>query len=65
MIEAEEIEQTTSMEGSQVVLSFGNMPNEAPDVQFVSDHDEYQDDDQDIFDDAMDEFNDFEEYDEY
>ena len=65
MIEAEEIDETKNLEAFQLMLSFGNMPQEAPNVQFVSDQDDYLDEDQDIFGDAMDEFNDYEEYDEY
>ena len=37
MIEVEEIDELKEVEEAEVVLSFGNMPEEAPMVQFISD----------------------------
>jgi hypothetical protein len=64
MIELEEIDELKELEKPEVVLSFGNMPKEAPSVQFISDEDKLSEND-DIYDDTLDEFNEFENYDEY
>ena len=62
MIEVEEILETSAQkELPATVLSFGEMPGEAPNLQFVSqeqkEHDPYSD--------VLDDFNDFEQFDEF
>jgi hypothetical protein len=64
MIEVEEIDELKEVEEAKVVLSFGNMPEEAPMVQFISDEDNLTEE-EDIFGDALDEFNEFENYEGY
>ncbi len=64
MIEVEEIDELKEVEEAEVVLSFGNMPEEAPMVQFISDEDNLTEE-EDIFGDALDEFNEFENYEGY
>lgn len=64
MIEVEEIDELKKVEEAEVVLSFGNMPEEAPMVQFISDEDNLTEE-EDIFGDALDEFNEFENYEGY
>ena len=64
MIEVEEIDELKEIETAEVVLSFGQMPKQAPTVQFVSDEDGFDEED-DIYGDTLDEFNEFENYDEY
>ena len=64
MIEVEEIVELKEVEEAEVVLSFGNMPEEAPMVQFISDEDNLTEE-EDIFGDALDEFNEFENYEGY
>ena len=66
MIEVEEIDELKEVEEAEVVLSFGNMPEEAPMVQFISDEDNLtEEEEEDIFGDALDEFNEFENYEGY
>ena len=64
MIELEEIDELKELENPEVVLSFGNMPKEAPSVQFISDEDEFSQEG-DIYGDTLDEFNEFENYEGY
>ena len=64
MIEVEEIDELKEVEEAEVVLSFGNMPEEAPMVQFISDEDNLTEE-EDIFGDALDEYNEFENYEGY
>ena len=59
-----EIDELKEVEEAEVVLSFGNMPEEAPMVQFISDEDNLTEE-EDIFGDALDEFNEFENYEGY
>jgi hypothetical protein len=62
----EEIDELNEVEEAEVVLSFGNMPEEAPMVQFVSDEDNFsEEEEEDIFGDTLDEFNEFENYEGY
>ena len=63
MIELEQIDELKEMDEAEVVLSFGNLPKNAPIVQFVSDEDDLSDNDP--YGDTLDEFNEFENYDEY
>ena len=63
MIELEQIDELKKMDEAEVVLSFGNLPKNAPIVQFVSDEDDLSDNDP--YGDTLDEFNEFENYDEY
>ena len=60
----EEIDEIKEVEEAKVVLSFGKMPDEAPTVQFISDEESYSED-EDVYGDALDEFNEFENYEDY
>ena len=64
MIELEEIDEIKEVEKAEVVLSFGKMPEKAPNVQFISDLERYNEG-EDIYGDTLDEFNQFENYDDY
>ena len=64
MIEVEEIDEIKEVKEVEVLLSFGKMPDEAPTVQFVSDQLNYSDN-EDVYEDTQDEFNDFENYEDY
>ncbi len=62
MIEVEELlEISTQKELPATVLSFGEMPSEGPNVQFVSEEQK----EQDTYSDVLDNFNDFEQFDEF
>lgn len=62
MIEVIEINKDETIQQSQVLLSFGTMPQELPRIQFVSDTNSS---DEDLFDNDYDEFSEFENYEEY
>lgn len=62
MIEVIEINKDETIQQSQVLLSFGTMPQELPRIQFVSDTNSS---DEDLFDNDHDEFSEFENYEEY
>lgn len=64
MIEIEEIDETKEVEEAEVVLSFGKMPKEAPTVQFITDEDNWSED-EDVYGDTLNEFNEFENYEDY
>ena len=64
MIEIVEKDESNSIDEPELFLSFGKMPGDTPEVQFVSEKDPYSSD-EDIFDEEHDEFNEFESYDEY
>ena len=64
MIELEEIDEIKKVEEAEVVLSFGNMPDDAPTVQFISDEESYSAE-KDVYGDMLDEFNEFENYEDY
>ena len=61
MLEVEALKETTENDLPQTVLSFGEMPREAPKVQFVSEEEK----DDDPYSDVLDEFNEFESFDEF
>lgn len=62
MIEVIEINKDETIQQSQMLLSFGTMPQELPRIQFVSDTNSS---DEDLFDNDHDEFSEFENYEEY
>ena len=64
MIEVEEIDEIKEVEEAEVLLSFGKMPDEAPSVQFISDEESWSED-EDVYGDTLDEFNEFENYEDY
>ena len=64
MIELDNIDELKKIDEPEITLSFGTLPKEAPTVQFISDEDE-QSDEEDPYGDTLDEFNEFENYDEY
>ena len=64
MIEVEEIDEIKEVEEAEVLLSFGKMPDEAPSIQFISDEESWSED-EDIYGDTLDEFNEFENYEDY
>ena len=64
MIELEEIDEIKEVEEAKVVLSFGKMPDEAPTVRFISNEESYSED-EDVYYDTLDEFNEFENYEDY
>ena len=64
MIEVEEIGEIKEVEEAEVLLSFGKMPDEAPTVRFISNEESYSED-EDVYYDTLDEFNEFENYEEY
>lgn len=61
MIEVEELKETTPNDLPNTLLSFGEMPKEAPKVQFVSEEEK----EDDPYGDVLDEFNEFESFDEF
>jgi len=62
MIELEELlETSTQKELPAIVLSFGEMPSVAPNIQFVSEKQK----DHDPYGDVLDDFNNFEQFDEF
>ena len=64
MITVEDIKETIKQSDAKEVLKFGEMPLDAPNIQFVSENDSEDDDDQDdLFYDG--DLNEFEEFDEY
>jgi len=65
MIEAVEKDENNTIDSPEVFLSFGKMPEDAPQVQFVSEEDPYNLDDEFFDEEDEDEFNEFESYDEY
>ena len=65
MIEAVEKDENNTINSPEVFLSFGKMPEDAPQVQFVSEEDPYNLDDEFFDEEDEDEFNEFESYDEY
>lgn len=65
MIEAIEKDEENTIDSPELFLSFGKMPEDTPQVQFVSEKDPYSSKDEDFFDGEHDEFNEFESYDEY
>jgi len=66
MIEIIEKDELNSLDTPELFLSFGAMPQDTPQVQFISEEDPYASDDDDYFDEDFDEFNEFDEsYDEY
>ena len=64
MIEVEEIDESKEVEEAEVILSFGKMPKEAPTVQFISDEESWSED-EDVYGDTLNEFNEFENYEDY
>tara|TARA_B100000963_G_scaffold109444_1_gene95274 strand:- start:1598 stop:2092 length:495 start_codon:yes stop_codon:yes gene_type:complete len=64
MIEVEEIDEIKEVKEVEVLLSFGKMPDKAPTVRFISDQLNYSDN-EDVYEDMLDEFNDFENYEDY
>ena len=64
MITTEEISETDSDNKAKEVLKFGEMPLDAPNIQFVADNiDEEENEDDDLFFDG--DLNEFEEFNEY
>ena len=64
MIEVEEIDEIKEVEEAEVVLSYGKMPNVAPTIKFISDEESYSKDKY-VNGDLLDEFNEFENYEDY
>ncbi|MBL6656988.1 MAG: hypothetical protein ISP73_00095 [Flavobacteriales bacterium] len=64
MIEVVEKDESKTIDKAELFLSFGKMPEETPQVQFVSEKDPYSSE-EDIFYEEHDEFNEFESYDDY
>lgn len=64
MIEVTEICQNSTLNSPEITLSFGAMPAESPDIQFVANKDNSLEDN-DIFDAGFDEFGEYENYEEY
>ena len=61
MIEIIEIDEDKTEDQPQTLLSFGTMPQESPNIQFVANNNDLSMSDDD-FDDDFDEFNEFENY---
>jgi hypothetical protein len=63
MITVEQITETETSQEAKEVLKFGKMPLDAPNIQFISDSDGKEDQEDDLF--FNDDLNEFEEFNEY
>lgn len=64
MIDVIEVDEKNIIKQPMTVLSFGTLPEESPNIQFITDIDNFSEDD-DLYDDGFDEFNEFENYEGY